>query len=131
DLLIFPSVWKQVRMDVKVDQIVVVRGKVQFENEQDTPTILADSIDVNLQLAKAAEEDHSWQPAQGNGYDGSIPSNGPIVPRDTPELKEDTMAYVPPPPPAWEDDEWEPEESAIPTTAPVNGKARTEEEVTV
>ncbi len=88
DLLIFPSVWKQVRLDVKVDQIVLVRGKVQIEGEQDTPTIIADSIDINLQLAKAADD--AAMLTNGH-YDQGVETHDPLQ-------------FLPPP--GWEEDGW-------------------------
>ncbi len=80
DLILFPGLWKQVRMQIKIDQIVVVRGKVQVEEGQETATILADSIDVNLQVASAAdgstpkapplwEDDHDWFAQSGGAVD--------------------------------------------------------------
>lgn len=108
DLLLFPSVWKEIRMDVKVDQIVVVRGKVQLEDEQDSATILVDSLDVNLQVARAAEGDGAppqpatseHEPAQAvQPTAASDPiQEGPAEPRQPSE------AFSPPPPPAWEED---------------------------
>ncbi|HZD10315.1 MAG TPA: DNA polymerase III subunit alpha [Candidatus Binatia bacterium] len=106
DLLLFPSVWKQVRMEVKVDQIVVVRGKVQLEEDQDTATILVDSIDVNLQIASAAEEDESQYRTNGNGWhkEESVAVHG--ASRIVAGEAELDRFSPPPPPPVWEDDEW-------------------------
>lgn len=109
DLLLFPSVWKQVRMDVKVDQIVLVRGKVQVEGEQDTATILADSIDINFQVAKAAEEmvHHSG----GDGWSSAYEPSGAFAGVEDGfdafgKQATSGSGMIPPPPPAWDDEEW-------------------------
>ena len=101
DLIIFPSIWKQVRMQVKVDQIVVVRGKVQIEEGQDTATILADSIDVNLQVASPAggqgplpppvwEDAHGWLD-QPDGADDDFQPGAEPYPDDVWSLMVDEV----------------------------------------
>lgn len=73
DLVIFPSVWKHVRGEVTVDQIVVVRGKVQIEEGQDGATILVDSLQTNVEVARAAGDDDHWDRSAGDSWDGDEP----------------------------------------------------------
>lgn len=132
DLVIFPSVWKHVRGDVAVDQIVVVRGKVQIEEGQDGATILVDSLQTNVEVARAAGEKNAWtQPAgepwggdepldadpwemeesageeEGDEKDDAMEKRAPARPGAAARVAEDTAPpYTPPPPPpAWEDEE--------------------------
>src|SRR5690606_5069358 len=98
DLVIFPSVWKQVRMKVKIDQIVVIRGKVQIEDGQEGATILVDSLETNVQVARAAE------PATAMGYASAEPWASAGYEDDFP-IQESRSSYTPPPPPpAWDND---------------------------
>ena len=69
DLVIFPSVWKHVRGDVAVDQIVVVRGRVQLEEGQDGATILVNSLQTNVEVARAAGDDHRRAQPAGDPWD--------------------------------------------------------------
>jgi hypothetical protein len=108
DLVIFPSVWKQVRGEVQVDQIVVVRGKVQSNSEQEGATILVDSVQTNVEVASAAEP-HDDVPVDAESYDEEL-----VEPWDSPRarLHDQRKAHVPPPPPNFED--WEYTESDSP-----------------
>lgn len=136
DLVLFPSVWKAVRDSVRIDQIVVVRGKVQIEVGKEGATILVDSVQTNLQVAREAsvpeagwraeaiasaeaffaglEEVESVVGAEFEEADGTAspipgaPAADPAAPRRTAEPR---ASYVPPPPPAWEDE-------ALETTVP-------------
>ena len=143
DLVIFPSVWKNVRGDVAVDQIVVVRGKVQVEEGQDSATILVNSLQANVEVAQAAGDDDHWAQRAGDSWEeeqvpevdpweleegGSEPGLEDVA-EERPEpaaaaasarvgQKEASTYTPPPPPPAWED-----EESATPA-AGGNGSAR-------
>lgn len=58
DLLFFPKTWQMVRGRIKVDQIVVIRGKVQAEN--DSLTVIVDEVRDKIETAKAAED--TWNP---------------------------------------------------------------------
>ncbi len=112
DLVIFPSVWKQVRMKVKIDQIVVIRGKVQIEDGQEGATILVDSLETNVQVARAAE------PATAMGYASAEPWASAGYEDDFP-IQESRSSYTPPPPPpAWEDD------SLPPAAQPASGNGK-------
>jgi len=134
DLVIFPSVWKHVRGEVAVDQIVVVRGKVQIEEGQDGATILVNSLETNVEVASAAGEEEHWPQAAGDPWEqGQMPDADPWEMEGAADVESDDIeknrapapaassarvareaapAYTPPPPPpAWED-----EESAVPVT---------------
>lgn len=142
DLLLFPSIWKHARMRVKVDQIVVVRGKVQVEEDQDTATILVDSIDVNLQVATVAGESHAspqettglWQTetpetaaATASALQASSSSGQSASAGEAPTTTATQVGNTaPPPPPTWEDDLWEAQEptNGARTTAATNGNDR-------
>ena len=54
DLLFFPKTWQAVRGRVKVDQIVIVRGKVQAEN--DSLTVIVDEVRDKFESVKAADD---------------------------------------------------------------------------
>ncbi|MEI2607476.1 MAG: LAGLIDADG family homing endonuclease [Candidatus Promineifilaceae bacterium] len=58
DLLFFPKTWQAVRGRVKVDQIVIVRGKVQAEN--DSLTVIVDEVRDKFESVKAADD--QWNP---------------------------------------------------------------------
>jgi DNA polymerase III subunit alpha len=144
DLVLFPSVWKSVRESVKVDQIVVVRGKVQIEEGKEGATILVDSVQTNLQVARAAapagpdwrEEAvaatgafHAEVEAAGAGVVESereaaaLPSNtAPTLPASAHRTAETRASYVPPPPPAWEEEALA--ETATPDAVEPSGPAR-------
>ena len=46
DLIIFPKVWEKDREDIKIDKLVLVKGKVEIKEEK--PSILVDSIKTKL-----------------------------------------------------------------------------------
>jgi hypothetical protein len=54
ELIFFPRTWKKVRGDVEVDQVYLIRGKVQLENG-DQAKIFVDSITSNLTLGQSAD----------------------------------------------------------------------------
>ncbi len=54
ELIFFPRTWKSVREDIEVDQVYIVRGKVQVENG-DQPKIFVDTINSNLTLNQSAD----------------------------------------------------------------------------
>jgi hypothetical protein len=94
-----------------------VRGKVQVEDEQDTPTILADSVQTNIQVAFAAEDTPRSralrEPDVQSGWATTDPWES--APAPTPQKNRPAPAtanrppakdnFVPPPPPNWEDDD--------------------------
>ncbi len=117
DLVLFPSVWKAVRENVKVDQIVVVRGKVQIEEGKEGATILVDSMQTNLQVAQAAtpagSDWHTEAAAAASAFFAQIEAALPadeqaavaaLAPDEPPRAAEPRASYTPPPPPAWDDE---------------------------
>jgi DNA polymerase-3 subunit alpha len=54
ELIFFPRTWQEVRADVEVDQVYLIRGKVQIENG-DQAKIFVDSITSNLTLSQSAD----------------------------------------------------------------------------
>ena len=55
DLVFFPRTWKAVRMDVNIDQVVLVTGSVQHKPEQHQLSIIVDSVSTNVEVAQDAE----------------------------------------------------------------------------
>jgi DNA polymerase-3 subunit alpha len=54
ELIFFPRTWKECRAEVEVDQVYLVRGKVQVENG-DQAKIFVDTITSNLTLGQSAD----------------------------------------------------------------------------
>jgi DNA polymerase III subunit alpha len=52
DLVFFPRTWLACRDETKIDQVMLVTGKVQVKDEQ--LTIIVDKVDTNLEIAKIA-----------------------------------------------------------------------------
>ena len=63
DLVFFPRTWEAVRNDVKIDQVMLVMGKIQARGED--LSILVDNVDINPTLNSAADDRHSFM---GNGH---------------------------------------------------------------
>ncbi len=55
ELVLFPSVWKEVRSDVNVDHVYLIRGKVRVDGG-DRAKIIVDSIDHKLIVARETED---------------------------------------------------------------------------
>jgi DNA polymerase III subunit alpha len=53
DLVFFPRTWKQHRMEVKEDQVLLVTGKLQLKG--DDLSLLVDSVTTNLEIARDAD----------------------------------------------------------------------------
>ena len=122
DLVFFPKVWAACRDLVQPNQILVVRGQVQAENE--AISILVNSAQTKLTVAKDAAQarplpdwDHTPPPPDwDNGYTWDTPNNRsagvpPIA--ESPPVYLAAAADVAPPPPD-EDEYWE--ENAPPAT---------------
>ena len=75
DLVFFPRTWKEARLEVKVDQVLLVRGKVQHKPEQHQISILVDAVSTRFEAPAAANAPQkSSQPtSQTNGF---IKKNG-------------------------------------------------------
>jgi DNA polymerase-3 subunit alpha len=54
ELIFFPRTWKECRADIELDQVYLVRGKVQVENG-DQAKIFVDTITSNLTLGQSAD----------------------------------------------------------------------------
>jgi hypothetical protein len=57
DLVFFPRTWKQYHDQVKVDQILVVQGKVKADN--DSVSIAVESVQSNVIIARDADSEDS------------------------------------------------------------------------
>jgi DNA polymerase-3 subunit alpha len=105
DLILFPNVWKQIRMDVGVDQIVIVRGKVQIEEDAERATILANSLDTNVEVAASADEssDEGKSAQSERTTEETTPTSSKAPERASaaaPATRETATSYGPPP---WEE----------------------------
>ena len=123
DVIFFPRTWKEYRMEIHVDQVMLVTGKVQAD--EDDLTIIADRVQTKIEHARVAAA--SGAPTEVTTDESSAP--GPAVMGD--QVQESKAAYEtppweddpplastpaapdrkapPPPPPAWDDDnQWTP-----------------------
>ena len=101
DLLLFPRTWKACRDDVQVDQVVLVTGKVQSDEED--VSLIADRVQTSIEHVQAAEAPVGRQRRRRNGAgnravrempgDYGLPDDGAA-----------SMSGSPPPPPNWEDE---------------------------
>jgi DNA polymerase-3 subunit alpha len=122
DVIFFPRTWKEYRMEIKVDQVMLVTGKVQAD--EDDLTIIADRVQTKIEHASMATA-----PATSRDVTAVTDSQAPAAPTDqvqekapvyqAPPWEDDVPAdnepptpgrqAPPPPPPTWEDDnQWEP-----------------------
>ena len=122
DLVFFPKVWAACRELVQPNQILVVRGQVQAENE--AISILVNSAQTKLTVAKDAAQARplpAWDdmpppPDWDNGYTWEPPNNRSA---GAPPIAEPPPVYLAAaadiaPPPSDEDEYWE--ENAPPAT---------------
>ena len=122
DLVFFPKVWAACRELVQPNQILVVRGQVQAENE--AISILVNSAQTKLTVAKDAAQARplpAWDdmpppPDWDNGYTWDTPNNRSA---GVPPIAEPPPVYLAAaadiaPPPSDEDEYWE--ENAPPAT---------------
>ena len=122
DLVFFPKVWAACRELVQPNQILVVRGQVQAENE--AISILVNSAQTKLTVAKDAAQARplpAWDdmpppPDWDNGYTWETPNNRSA---GVPPIAEPPPVYLAAaadiaPPPSDEDEYWE--ENAPPAT---------------
>lgn len=54
DVVFFPRTWKQHRLEVSIDQVMLVMGKAQVKEDQ--ITIVVDRVQTNVEVAQAAGE---------------------------------------------------------------------------
>jgi hypothetical protein len=133
DLVFFPRTWKDVRMEVKVDQVVVVSGQVQHKDLQ--TSLLVDSLSTTIEISQDADRlkkpitpptytppvatshkngngtnGHSAK-QNGNGRSPQTTTNGhptKTKPQDAPTkaapvIKETMIDNMPPPPPNFDE----------------------------
>ena len=126
DLVLFPRTWKACREDVRVDQVMLVTGKVQLKGED--INLIVDRVETNLEIAqdadaatempsapKAKPQTAVKQPAisapkvsNGNGQSPSpSPPPPPIVTPSAAPAQKTAVApnnsQFPPPPPNFDD----------------------------
>ncbi|HEX6387334.1 MAG TPA: OB-fold nucleic acid binding domain-containing protein, partial [Anaerolineae bacterium] len=119
EVVFFPRTWKQCRMDVQVDQVMLLTGKAQLKEDQ--ITVVVDRVDTNLEIAQdadaitGADRPDLDQQAPPNGHvtDSSAPV--PVVEPLTAESQHGTPP-IPPPPPNF-DDSWSSDSAREPATA--------------
>lgn len=110
DLVFFPRCWKVCREQVRIDQILIVRGKVQAR--EDNITVLVDSVSTNLMVAQDADlpPEPSAPPA------AVLPQYKSRPQAVKPVAVKESATTTPPPPPNF-DDSW-PAEAAAPQASP-------------
>ncbi|MCB8952554.1 MAG: PHP domain-containing protein [Ardenticatenales bacterium] len=106
EVVFFPRTWKQVRDQVQVDQVMLVRGKVQVEETR--TKIIVDSVQTSLELASDADEPTSGVEANAGRAAGeaTLPPGQSRLAEPTANYALDDGDYGPPPP---FDDDWEPD----------------------
>lgn len=122
DLVFFPRTWKECREMVRVDQVMLVVGKVQVKGEE--WSVLVDRVDINPQVAGDADSAPSFvaeeeRPVYDYGENGMNGRNGQgrtatngngqqvsaeTMPSQTASLVVEPMGLAPPPPPNFEDE---------------------------
>jgi DNA-directed DNA polymerase III PolC len=122
ELVLFPRTWADCRDQVKVDQVLLVRGKVQITEREGgaQAKILVDNVDTNLQLSSAAEDPlipyhptavPDWSDEELT--DSVIIAPEPVVSvpsqASTPATEETQPLFTPPPPIEDEEDHYWPE----------------------
>ncbi|RMG97660.1 MAG: DNA polymerase III subunit alpha [Chloroflexi bacterium] len=111
DLVFFPRTWQACRDSVKVDQIVVLTGKVQARGDE--LTILVDSVQTNVQVAKPDREVE--ETAESNP---EIRQKTPSPVPTTKSIQERSPVYTPPPPPPNFEETSEAQLSRVPVATP-------------
>jgi DNA polymerase-3 subunit alpha len=116
DLLFFPRTWKQCREEVKVDQILVVHGKVQARD--DRTTVIVENVRTNITVASDADtsgdvmsELPSYKPQdRADHKERETPtfvSPQHQITESTPPVLSDSSDAFPAPPPNFERDSTE------------------------
>ena len=118
DIIFFPRTWKQYRDQVQMDQILVIRGKVQVRD--DNITVLVDGVQMKVEMAQDADappDKAIYTPPRngngngdGNGYEhAGVRSHTPYPSQPTPppaKIAEPSPALAgsPPPPPNFDEE---------------------------
>ena len=95
ELVLFPKTWKEASKWLALEQIIVVRGKVDAKGGQGSAKILADSLSREFKTGGA--------PARTSA--APIRSRAPAAPTPTPLMKPTAPSWDDEAPPAWLDDE--------------------------
>jgi DNA polymerase-3 subunit alpha len=114
ELVLFPSVWKEVRSDVFLDQVYLIRGKVSVDGG-DRAKIIVSSInhklivareteDKNREIANVTMSEYSADDKESLVSDQKISYkvDGPNAGR---QVNNEVLDSIPAPPPNFEDDQ--------------------------
>jgi DNA polymerase-3 subunit alpha len=105
ELLFFPRTWKECRDKVKIDQVLLVRGKVQLDNgDARRAKVVVDGVDNNPTVARAASAEDEYGQPPGAGYAG-LPIALEPEPYYEVEAHDNGASFVPPPPPNFEEED--------------------------
>ncbi|MCP4424236.1 MAG: DNA polymerase III subunit alpha [Chloroflexi bacterium] len=108
DIIFFPRTWKRFREIVKMDEILVIQGKVQARD--DSITIIVDRVQKKVEMAQDADAgpDDVYMPpprnGNGNGNGRSSPYSQPTPPPAKIAEPAPALEGSPPPPPNFEED---------------------------
>ncbi|HSH01413.1 MAG TPA: DNA polymerase III subunit alpha [Anaerolineae bacterium] len=100
DVVFFPRTWAEVRDDVKVDQVMLIRGKIQAG--EDRLSLLADGVQTKLEIATADPGDIAPPPPPPKPTYETPPSSpvpSPPPPATKPITPPTTESKPPEPPP--------------------------------
>lgn len=143
DLVFFPRTWAQCRDEARIDQVMLVTGKVQIKDEQ--LTILVDAISTNLEIARDADaapaksangNGHHPKPQRGHSNGRHLPSQPVAVAAPPPPENGVAVATAvsngpPPPPPNFDDDFLAQTTPAVTAVAPPEPEPEPEPETAV
>lgn len=104
ELVVFPRTWEQYAPLLRVDEIVIVRGKVDAESG--SPKILVDSVSVELENYRSLEKENTIR-EKGRLFSSAVsPSEEPVP--STPDWEDESPipGLNPPPPPDSFPDNW-------------------------
>ncbi len=119
DLIFFPRTWAQCRESVAVDKIMVVRGKVQAQD--DSVTVIVDAVRTNVTVAQDADGRTPDAPppiSRPKKQQKPAPATSRPAPRRVAEPEPPVYGQSPPPPPNFDD-----EMAGNTTPAERNGRA--------
>jgi len=105
DLVLFPKTWKRVREEVTVDQVMLVVGKVQIQD--DRTSLLVDKVQINIRNDAPADDGSNYAPPppqkqavmQPKPIAQAAPPPPPVV-----QAQPTFTNGTPPPPPNFDDD---------------------------
>lgn len=98
DVVFFPRTWKKYRDEVAVDQVMLVTGKLQAE--EDKMSILVDSVQTKVEIASDADNKQPTpQPVRQNGQANGFNKVPPTKTKKTPKPAPQPVAQKPVAPP--------------------------------